>query len=133
MDAHVEEEGHTGPEHDLEHQELQAHGGRLAEKDAGRVDPREPQPVSGPFTRLDGHAPLNGQHGGEQHGDPEDARRGVPQRGTVGADGEGDQDEHQHGEGDHLPQPDPRPCFDPEVLAGHQERRHATCHVPIVP
>ncbi len=47
VDAHVEEERHPGPEHDLEHEELQAHGGRLAQEDAGRVDAREAQSVPG--------------------------------------------------------------------------------------
>ena len=89
MHPDVEEERHAGPQNDLEHQKLQPHRGGLAEKDPGRIDPRESEPVAGPFARLDGHAPLNGQHGGEEHGDPEDARRGMAERGRVGPDGEG--------------------------------------------
>ena len=130
---HVEEERHAGPQHDLEHEQLEADGGRLAEEDPGRVDAREPKAVPGALARLDGHAALNRQHGGEEHGDPEDARCGVPQRGGVGPDGEGQEDEDEDGEGHDLPQGDPGPCFDPQVLAGHQKRVTPHATPPCVP
>ena len=97
-------------------------GSRLAQEDPRRVDAREPQPVARALPGLDGHAALNGEHRREEQGDPEDARRGVAERRLVRADGEGQQDEHEDGEGDDLPEGDPGPGLNAEVLAGHQHR-----------
>ena len=48
----VEEEGDAGPEDHLEHEQLEADGGRLAQEDARRVDAREPQPVARALART---------------------------------------------------------------------------------
>ena len=88
VDPHVEEEGHAGPQDDLERQELEPDRGRLAQEDPGRVDAREAKPVARALARLDGDAALNRQHRREQQRHPEDPRRGVAQRGLVGSDGE---------------------------------------------
>jgi len=71
--AHAEEHRDARPEHDLEREELQGDRSRLAQEDAGGVDPREPQAVAGSLTRLHGDAALDGEDGREEEGDPEDA------------------------------------------------------------
>jgi hypothetical protein len=125
---YVEEERHAGPEHDLEDEQLEADGCGLAEEDPGGVDAREAKAVPGSLARLDGHAALNREHGREENGDPEDARCGGPEWGGVGPDGKSQEDQDQDGERHDLPQGDPGPCFDPQVLAGHENcvTPHAT-------
>ena len=62
------------PEHDLDQHQLDRDGRGLAEKDPGRVEPRQAQAVPGPVGRLDGEAALHGQQRAQQHCHPEQAR-----------------------------------------------------------
>ena len=75
---------------------------------------------------LDGEGPLHGEEGREQHRQPEQAGRGPVEHGAVGVEGEAEEQQHEEGEGHHLVGGHPAAELDPQVLAGDEERRHAT-------
>ena len=97
-------------------------GRRLAEEDPGRVDARQAQAVPGALAGLDGEAALGGEHGGEQHGQPEQPGRGrAAGRPAPGPSAKAKSTRARTANGHHLPQRDPGAQLDAQVLAGDQQ------------
>ena len=116
----VEHHDARGEDH-FEHHSCNGHRRRLAQEDAGGVEPRQAQPVVGAVGRLEGEAPLHGEHTGRRARPP---RTGPVRPATIGArsgpSAKAKSTSTTHGNGHHLVHDDPRAELDPEVLARHQ-------------
>ena len=115
----------TAEEH-LEHQQLGGDRGRLAQEQPGRIEPGEAQAVPGPVDRLDRDAALDGEHGAEQDGHPEQTRRPLAISDRSGPRAKANRTRATIPNGRDLGERDPRARLDAQVLAGHQHARHAT-------
>ena len=104
----------------VEHQQLERHRGDLAQEDARRVEAGQAEGVAQPVGRLQREGPLDGEEPREQDGDPEQARRPLPQHAGGRVEGEGEQQQDQHREGGDLVHRHPGPGLDAQVLAGDE-------------